>query len=220
MSISGKCLAMDLPTKQPADGRHDGSSRRSLISAGAWTVPVIAFAHAAPAAQASGPKCPTCLKAGVLPGILTSQAVVLGGKGALLFAGSFALDAKGCSLTAFQPAYSVVTTSATLTMSDGSTHTGSGLGTGAGTFGQIGAIPGSFLFSNVSFPNGTYVATTNPVRPVKLTVTVNVIVVGLPGLISLTCPQALSWNLNVFGTGIVVFGAGTINYSGSAMVAP
>lgn len=210
---------MDLATKQCEEPHNDGSSRRSLMSAGAWTVPVIAFAHAAPAAQASGPKCPTCLKAGVLPGLLTSQAVVLGGKGALLFAGSFALDATGCSLTAFQPGYSVVTTSASLTMSDGAIHTGSGLGTGGGTFGQVGAIPGSFLFSNISFPNGTFTPTANPVRPVKLTVTVNVIMVGLPGLVSVTCPQTLSWNLNVFGTGIVVFGAGTINYSGSATVA-
>lgn len=190
--------------------------RRTLLKGAAWTVPAIAVAAATPAAAASGtPTCPTCLKPGVL-GAVTTQAVVLGNRGALLFAGALGLDSRDCDLTLFRPLYTSVVTSATLTMSDNSTHVGTGLGSGTGTFGQLGALPGSFLFSNISFPNGVYLANSNPVRPTKITVNLNVILVGLPGLITITCPVSLTWNLNVFGVGTIIFGAGTINYTGTA----
>ncbi|UFS58595.1 hypothetical protein [Subtercola endophyticus] len=142
--------------------------------------------------------------------------MVLGNKGALLFAGALGLDSRNCDLTVFKPAYTSIVTSATLTMSDGTTYTGTGLGTGTGTFGQLGALPGSFLFNNIHFPNGAYLANSNPVRPTKISVIVNVILIGLPGLISITCPVVLTWNLSVFGVGTVIFGAGTINYTGTA----
>lgn len=205
---------------EPSSPVQAATTRRSLITAGAWAVPVVAAAVATPLAAASQqPACPTCIKAGVL-GPVTSQAIVLGNKGSLLFAGAFGLDSRTCNLNLFQPLYTSLVTSATLTMSNGATYTGSGLGTGTGTFGQLGALPGSFLFTNVSFPNGTYLANSNPVRPTKITITVNVVLIGLPSLISITCPQTLTWNLNTFGIGTVIFGAGTINYSGSATPAP
>ncbi|NQX11952.1 hypothetical protein HQQ80_09980 [Microbacteriaceae bacterium VKM Ac-2855] len=189
--------------------------RRTLIKGAAWTVPAVVAASAAPAAAASTPVCPTCLKPGVL-GAVTTEAVVLGNKAALVFAGALGLDSTSCDLTLFRPLYTSVVTSATLTMSDSTTHVGTGLGTGTGTFGQIGTLPGAFLFSDIDFPNGVYLANSNPVRPTKITVTLNVILVGLPGLISITCPVTLSWDLNVFGVGTVIFGAGTVVYAGTA----
>ncbi len=192
-----------------------GVDRRVILKGAAWSAPVIALAVAAPGAAASQPVCPTCLTAGVLGGI-TTQAVVVGNKGALLFGGALGLDSRDCDLTLFKPLYTSVITTATLTMSDGSTHVGTGLGTGTGTFGQLGALPGSFLFSNISFPNGVYVANSNPVHPTSITITAQIGLIGLPGLITITCPVTLTWNLDVFGVGTVIFGAGTINYTGTA----
>lgn len=190
--------------------------RRTIIKGAAWSVPIVATALAAPAlAGSSGPVCPTCVKPGVL-GAITTQAVVLGGKGALLFAGALGLDSRDCDLSLFQPLYTSIVTSATLTMSDGSTHVGAGLGSGTGTFGQLGALPGSFLFSNISFANGVYLANSNPVRPTKITITATMVLIGLPSLITINCPVTLTWNLDVFGIGTVIFGAGTINYTGTA----
>ncbi|NQX29596.1 hypothetical protein HQQ81_19805 [Microbacteriaceae bacterium VKM Ac-2854] len=192
--------------------------RRTLIKGAAWTLPVVAAATAAPAAVASDPTtpvCPTCIKPGVL-GAITTQAVVLGNTGALLFAGALGLDSTSCNLSLFQPLYTSIVTAATLTMSDNTTHTGVGLGSGTGTFGQLGALPGSFLFNNIHFPNGVYLANSNPVRPTKITVNLTIALIGLPSLITIQCPVSLTWDLNVFGVGTVIFGAGTINYTGVA----
>ncbi|MFJ3959157.1 hypothetical protein [Arthrobacter sp. NPDC090010] len=200
--------------------------RRRVLRGAAWAAPVVAAAAAAPAAVASGaPSCPTCLKAGtLLGGVTTSQSAVVGNKGALAFAGVFGLDSTKCDLTLFQPVYTSVVTSATLTMSDGSTHSGTGLGTATGTFGQIGALPGTWLFSGINFPSGTYLLNSNPVRPVRITATVSIILIGLPSLIKITCPVTLTWNLNVFATGVVtptfLGGAGTLNYTGTATPVP
>ncbi|MFJ3958966.1 hypothetical protein [Arthrobacter sp. NPDC090010] len=200
--------------------------RRRVLRGAAWATPVVAAAVAAPAAVASGtPTCPTCLKAGtLLGGVTTSQAIVAGNTGALAFAGVFGLDSSNCDLSLFQPLYTSVVTSATLTMSDGSTHTGTGLGTATGTFGQIGALPGTWLFSGIHFPSGAYILNSNPVRPTSITATVNVILIGLPSLIQITCPVTLTWNLNLFAVGAVTApilgGAGTLNYTGTATPVP
>ena len=123
----------------------------------------------------------------------------------------------------FQPVYTSIVTSATLTMSDGSTHSGTGLGTATGTFGQLGALPGSFLFSNINFPSGPYLANSNPVRPTKIEIKATIVLIGLPSLIEIKCPVTLTWNLNVWGVGVVsgpfLGGTGTINFSGTASVA-
>lgn len=197
-------------------------TRRHVARGAAWTLPVVALAAAAPSASASTPACPTCLKAGVLGGI-TTQAVVAGNKGALLFAGALGLDSTGCDLTLFKPLYTSIVLSATLTMSDGSTHVGGGLGSGTGTFGQLGALPGSFLFSNITFPSGTYILSSNPVHPTKISAEVQIILIGLPSLIEVKCPVTLNWDLDVFGVGVVtpsfLGGTGTINFSGLAHVA-
>lgn len=196
--------------------------RRRVLRGAAWATPVLAAAIGTPAAAASGgPVCPTCIQPGVLlGGGTTSQSIVAGNTGALAFAGVFGMDSSNCNLSLFQPLYTSVVTSATLTMSDGSTHVGTGLGTATGTFGQIGALPGTWLFSGINFPSGTYVLNNNPVRPTRVTATVNVILVGLPSLLQITCPVTLTWDLNVFATGVVtpafLGGAGTLNYTGTA----
>ncbi|MBF4461252.1 MULTISPECIES: hypothetical protein [unclassified Rathayibacter] len=196
--------------------------RRSLLKGAAWSVPVVALASATPAAAASGgtPTCPSCLKPGVLVDVVTSQAVVVNGRGALAFAGVFGLDSRGCDLTLFRPLYTVLPTSATLTMSNGASYKAIGLAAGTGTFGQLGALPGTLLFSDIAFPRGNY-GGASPFRPVALTVTANVILVGLPSLIEITCPVTLNWNLTLLATGAVVgvsdsLSAGTINYTGTA----
>lgn len=207
-------------TENPHDARR--ITRRSVARGAAWTLPVVALAAAAPSASASTPACPTCLKAGVL-GAITTQAVVAGNKGALLFAGALGLDSTNCQLNLFKPLYTSIVTSATLTMSDGSTHTGTGLGSGTGTFGQLGALPGGFLFSNITFPSGTYILTSNPVHPTKISANVTVVLIGLPSLIEIQCPVTLTWTLDVLGVGVVtpafLGGTGTINFSGTAHVA-
>lgn len=201
---------------------ESGIGRRTVLKGAAWSTPVIAMAIASPLASASGPTCPPCLTAGVLGGI-TTQAVVVGNKGALAFAGALGLDSRGCDLTLFKPLYTIIPTSATLTMSDGSTHSGTGLAAGTGTFGQLGALPGTILFSNISFPSGTYVLNSNPVRPKSITIQANVVLVGLPSLIEITCPVTLTWNFNVWGVGVVtpafLGGTGTINFTGTATAA-
>jgi hypothetical protein len=194
---------------------NKGVDRRTVLKGAAWSAPVIALAVATPTAAASGPTCPTCIKGGVL-GAITTQAVVLGNTGSLLFTGALGLDSRDCDLTLFQPVYTSVVTTATLTMSDGTTHAGTGLGSGTGTFGQLGALPGSFLFNNISFPNGVYLANSNPVRPTSITITVQIALIGLPGGIAINCPVTLTWSFDVFGVGTVIFGAGTINYTGTA----
>ncbi|MDF2989698.1 MAG: hypothetical protein K0S37_212 [Microbacterium sp.] len=202
--------------------KKTGVDRRTILKGAAWSAPVVALAVASPIAAASGPTCPPELKAGVLGGI-TTQAVVVGNKGALAFVGALGLDASGVDLSLFQPAYTTIVTSATLTMSDGTTHTGTGLSAGAGTLGQIGALPGTLLFNNITFPSGTYVLNSNPVRPVSLTVTAEVILIGLPTLLEIRCPVTLSWTFSVWGVGVVTSsflgGAGTINYTGTATAA-
>lgn len=202
--------------------KKSGIDRRTMLKGTAWSVPVLAAAIATPLAAASTtPTCPTCLQPGVLlGGVTTSQALVVGNQGALAFAGVFGLDSTGCDLGLFQPAYTSLVTSATLTMSDGSTYAGTGLGSGTGTFGQIGVLPGTWLFSGITFPSGTYILGSNPVRPTQISATVNVILVGLPSLITITCPVTLTWNLDVFATGVVtpafLGGTGTLNYTGTA----
>lgn len=203
--------------------KTNGIDRRTILKGAAWSAPVLAAAVAAPIAAASTPVCPPCLKAGVIGGALTSQSVVVGNKGSLLFAGAFGLDSRGCNVNLFQPLYTSIVTSATLTMSDGSTHAGTGLGTATGTFGQLGALPGSFQFSNITFPSGTYLANSNPVRPTKIQIKATIVLIGIPSLVQIKCPVTLEWNLNVFGVGVVtpafLGGTGTINFTGTASVA-
>lgn len=200
-----------------------GLDRRTVLKGAAWSAPIVALAVAAPLASASTtPTCPPCLTAGVL-GAITTQAVVVGNKGALAFVGALGLDSRGCDLNLFKPLYTIIPTSATLTMSDGSTHSGTGLAAGTGTFGQLGALPGTILFSDLTFPSGTYVLNSNPRRPTKIVIQANVVLVGLPSLIEITCPVTLTYNLNVWGVGVVtptfLGGTGTINFTGTATAA-
>ncbi|WP_181024228.1 hypothetical protein [Rathayibacter toxicus] len=198
--------------------------RRSLLTGAAWSVPVAALSAATPAAAAS-PTIPTVLdtvKAATLVNVLTTQAVVVNGRGPLAMAGVFGIDARGTDLNIFQPAYTVKVTAATLTMSNGTTYSGTGLATGTGVLNLIGALPGTLVFSNIAFPRGVYTGTSNPVRPTRFSVKADMILVSLRDLVTRTYPVTLAWNLNVFGIGTVVglsdaLGVGTINYSGAVL---
>ncbi|MDR6868023.1 hypothetical protein J2Y69_002631 [Microbacterium resistens] len=204
-------------------------SRRSVVKTAAWSLPVVAAAAAAPMASASTPACPTCIKAGlpiiggVIGGVWTLQAGVLGNRGIIAMPNLFGLDATACGISwqnIFQPAFTFVVTSATLTMSDGNSYTSSvGLGVGAGNISTVGAFPSAFVFNNVYLPNGGSIAgiPPYPVVPETLTVTVTTTLQYGIGL-SIECPVTLTWNLNGLATGLVLFGAGTVNFTGTATV--
>ncbi|MDR6868380.1 hypothetical protein J2Y69_002996 [Microbacterium resistens] len=213
----------------PTDAQPTGVSRRSIMKTAAWAVPVVAAATAAPMASASTPLCPTCIKAGLpiiggaIAGAWTSQAIVAGNRGAIAMPNVFGLDGTSCGIdfqNIFQPAFTFVVTQATLTMSDGNSYNSSvGLGVGAGNISTVGAFPAAFLFTNVLLPNGGSIGgiPPYPVVPQTLTVTVTTTLQYGVGL-SLECPMTLSWNLHALATGAVVFGAGTVNFSGTATV--
>ena len=195
--------------------QNTGPSRRSVAKGVAWTTPVILAAVAAPAAAASPtPTCPNCFKAGSV-GAFTSQVMVSGNRGTLAFMSVFNIDASACNLSLFQPTYSILTTGATLTMSDGKTYTQtSGLGAGPGTLGQFSGVSENLMFSGISLPNGGSIISGYPVVPTKLCVNFVFILQGFPSLIQIQCPQTLCWKISSTATGAVLFGAGTLNYSG------
>ncbi|MFB7842418.1 hypothetical protein [Microbacterium sp. NPDC056052] len=203
--------------------------RRTIVKSAAWSIPVVATAAAMPLAAASVPACPTCIKAGfplvggIASGAWTSQAVVLGNKGAIAFPAIFGLDATQCGISwtnFFQPAFTYVVTQATLTMSDGKTYNSAvGLGAGAGNISTVGAMPGAFVFTNVSLPNGGSVAGIPPYPVVPTALTVQVTTTLQYGIgLSLQCPMTLVWDLHGLATGLVFLGAGTINFTGTATV--
>lgn len=211
------------------DTRQRIMHRRTIVKGAAWSIPIVAAAAATPLAAASVPACPTCIKAGlplvggIVSGAWTSQAVVLGNKGTIAFPSIFGLDATQCGISwtnFFQPVFTYVVTQAILTMSDGKTYNSlAGLGAGAGNISTVGAMPGAFVFTNVSLPNGGSVAgiPPYPVVPKTLTVTVQTTLQYGVGL-SLQCPMTLVWDLHGLATGLVFLGAGTINFTGTATV--
>jgi hypothetical protein len=193
-----------------------GPSRRAVTKSAAWATPLIMAAVAAPTASASPvPACPNCFKPGSI-GVTTMQSLVVGNRGPLAFTTFVNIDATGCDLSLFSPTYTVLATSATLTMTNGTTYTQAvGLGAGQGTFGQVSAINLSFLFNNIFFPNGAAFLGSYPVMPKKLCVNFTFILEGLPYLVKIECPQTLCWNINTVATGGVLFGAGTLNFTGT-----
>ncbi|MEE2523987.1 hypothetical protein V1639_04255 [Pseudarthrobacter sp. J75] len=193
-------------------------SRRRVTQGAAWSLPVIAAAIAAPSATASviPPTCPDCFAPGAIPLPFTSQVVVAGNTGTLAIVSTVNVNSSGCDVSLFQPAYTAVMTGATLTMSNGSTYNSSlGLGTGVGSFGSISAFNMNAVFSGINFPNGGSVISGYPVRPTRLCVNFNMILVGLPSLIEIQCPVTLCWNITSTATGVVAFGAGTLNFTGT-----
>lgn len=191
-------------------------SRRAVTKSAAWAAPVILAAVAAPAASASPvPVCPTCFRAGPV-GAYTSQALVVGNRGTIAFGSIFNIDSTLCDLSLFSPTYSILTTSATLTMSDGRTYTQTlNLGAGQGSFGAVSGVGEALVFSNVLIPDGGSIFSPAVVRPVKICISFIFILEGLPFLIKIECPQTLCWSMNSLATGIVVGGLGTVNYSGT-----
>lgn len=224
---------MSTPSPFKTRDEHPGTGvrRRTVVKTAAWSVPVIAAAVAAPLASASTatPACPSCIKAGLpliggaAAGAWTSQALVAGNRAVIAFGGSFGLDATACGITwqnIFQPFFTYVVTQATLTMSDGNTYTSDlGLGAGAGNTSTVGSFTSGFSFSNVLLPNGGAILGVGGYPVVPKTLTVNVTTTLQYGLgLSLECPMTLIWNLNALATGAVVFGIGTVNFSGIATV--
>lgn len=203
--------------------------RRAVVKGAAWSMPVIAAASAMPLATASAPACPTCIKAGfplvggVVSGAWTSVALVAGNKGTIAFPSIFGLDATACGISwtnIFQPAFTYVVTQATLRMSDGKTYNSTvGLAAGAGNVSTVGAMPGAFVFNNVSLPNGGSVAGIPPYPVVPTTLTVTVTTTLQYGLgLSIQCPTTLVWNLHGLATGLVLLGTGSVNFTGTATV--
>ncbi|GAB3667619.1 hypothetical protein GCM10027591_15620 [Zhihengliuella somnathii] len=196
-----------------------GIDRRTVAKGAAWSLPVLAAAVSAPHAAASvvPPECPACFTAGSGIDAFTAQAVVLSNQGALTFTSVLNVSTESCAdLSLFQPAYTAIMTNATLTMTDGSTHTSAvGLGTGVGTFGEISAFNFNGVFTGVSYPNDTF-PPYGPTAPARLCVDFEMIVVGLPSLIELTCPVTLCWDVSgMLSTGTVILGAGTVNHTGT-----
>ncbi|MEE2567947.1 hypothetical protein V1638_00840 [Pseudarthrobacter sp. J64] len=201
-------------------------SRRRVTQGAAWSLPVIAAAIAAPSATASviPPTCPACFTAGAIPLPFTSQVLVAGNTGTLAIVSTVNVNSTGCDVSLFQPAYTAVMTGATLTMLNTSNNVSTtynstvGLGTGVGSFGSISAFSMNAVFNNINFPSGGSV-NNYPVRPTRLCVNFNMILVGLPSLIQIQCPVTLCWNIASTATGVVspafLGGAGTVNYTGT-----
>ncbi|GAA3271066.1 hypothetical protein [Paenarthrobacter aurescens] len=198
-------------------------SRRKVAKGAAWSLPVIAAAVAAPAASASvlPPACPGCFEPGAIPLPFTSQVIVSNKSGTLAIVSALNVDSSGCDVSLFQPAYTAIMTSATLTMSDGTTYNSTaGLGTGVGTFGSISAFNMNAIFTGINFPVGGSIVSGYPVTPTKLCVNFTMVLVGLPNLLQFQCPVTLCWDIRTTATGIVApipllnSGAGTLNFTG------
>ncbi len=178
---------------------------------------MLAAAVAAPHAAASvePPVCPECFTAGI-GAAFTAQSIVLGNTGTLTIATVLNVSTETCAdLSLFQPAYTAVMTSATLTMTDGSVHTSAlGLGTGVGSFGAISAFNYNGVFTGINYPNDA-IPPYGPTAPARLCVDFEMIVVGLPSLLELRCPVSICWDVTgMVSLGTVILGAGTVNHTG------
>ncbi|MCO1340226.1 hypothetical protein BJH93_15235 [Kocuria polaris] len=178
---------------------------------------MLAAAVAAPHASASvePPVCPECFTAGI-GGAFTAQAVVLNNSGVLTITSALNVSTETCAdLSLFQPAYTAIMTSATLTMTDGSVHTSTvGLGTGVGSFGAVSAFNYNGVFTGINYPNDA-IPPYGPTAPARLCVDFTMVVVGLPSLIEIQCPVTICWNVTgMLSTGTVILGAGTVNHTG------
>ncbi|WP_309081506.1 hypothetical protein [Zhihengliuella sp.] len=193
-----------------------GIDRRTVAKGAAWSLPVLAAAVSAPLAAASpDPTCPECFTAGS-GAAFSAQAVVLGNTGTVAVTTVLNVSTESCAdLSLFQPAYTAIMTAARLTMSDGTTYSSAlGLGTGAGTFGAISAFNYTGTFSGIPYANDA-LPPYGPTAPARLCVDFNMVVVGLPSLLELTCPVTLCWDVTgQLSTGTVIAGAGTVNHTG------
>lgn len=195
-------------------------SRRSIAQGAAWSIPAVTVAAAAPASASSPPPptCPTCLSAGDI-GAFTAQAIVVNNKG--LLAGNLTanIDARACDLKLFKPAYALIGSGSTLTMSDGSTYNSNLSGTaGAGTLGRLSALNASFSFSGVSFPDGTYLLSGSPVHPTQICVKFRAIFIRILGADEFSCEYNLCYKVDLgAASGLVgrITHDGTINYTGT-----
>lgn len=202
-----------------------GIDRRTVVRTTAWGIPAVSLAGVAPAFAGSGtPVCPTVFEPGILGvvGATGSRAPFSSpASGNVLMTGALGIDSSGGNLSLFQPAYTMVTTGAQLTMSNGQTYNSTVDATvGAGTFGQISAFTPALAFPNVNLPNDPVGAPYNP-RPTRITLNVNMILVGLPSLITITCPQTLVWDLNFVGAGSITTAlGGAVAYTGTVTPRP
>lgn len=204
-----------------------GTDRRTIIKGAAWSGPVLAASVAAPIAAATEtpPDCPDCLRPGA--GAYELAGLAASNRATLVMAAAIVLDATDCgsilgNIFDFQPAFTYVITSATLTMSNGSTYNSLvGLGPGAGVLGAVGAFPSAFTFTNVrvaptgAFGSEAYTGIFPPIRPTKLTVTINTTFKWGLGA-QILCPHVLEWDLPAIGVGALALGAGVVTYTGVA----
>lgn len=200
--------------------RTKGLTRRGVVKGAVWSLPVVAMAMATPLAAAS--TTPLACPLGVLPAVqavpqVSTTAVVLGNTGQIsLAAGTVRVDTTALS-TAIYGATATIAVVYTLTMSSGTTHTAVGANLPPIAIGSVADLP-STVFRDVKFPNGTYTSAPNAQRPTQLTATVTFEFTPEDGSTPISCPYVLSWTLNTAATGVVIFGAGTLDYTGT--VAP
>lgn len=193
--------------------------RRTFTRGAATALPVITLATAAPAYAASlPPTCPTCLTA--TGGLFTEQITALGGSSTSATAGTFAfnLSSSSCDVSLFQPAYTVLGTQTTVTYNNGQTQNFASAITGVGTFGAASGFTSTFTApsNSISMPNDA-ISPYTPRYPTSVTVKFTAVFVGLPSLISISCPYTVTFPLSITsGTGTVALGGGTVNYSGTA----
>lgn len=193
---------------------HTDHSRRRIVRSAAWAAPSIAFATAAPAAAAS-PTCPTCLVPGAASGFLATGPVLFN-QALLTVTIPFNIDSSSCNTSLFQPVYTIVGGTASMTMSDGRTYRSTlGVTTGAGTFGQASVFTTVAEFAGVVVTNGVWVASSSRFRPVSVSISFTAIFVGLPSLVQISCPYTFTYSFRGTSTNSTVFGAGQYTAAGT-----
>lgn len=189
-------------------------SRRAIAKGAAWTLPVVATGAAAPMASASVPPCPTCLTAGA-GGVFTAQWAGVLGLGAVVGTEAFNLDASGCSLSLFQPTYTVAGLGGSMTWSDGTSSVIGAAAIGGGTIGQISAVSGSYTTADVRLPNGFYGGTQGK-HPKKVCFYVDMYFMALGAIPLPACSYTICYDIcGIIGAGVVALGTGTINWTGT-----
>ncbi|NNG39641.1 hypothetical protein HJ588_10200 [Flexivirga sp. ID2601S] len=157
--------------------------RRTIAKGAAWSVPVVALGAGAAQAAASPPVCPTncaqpVVSAATLSTGLGNPATGSNRAALSLTAGAFYANFLACDGGGLFQASIFTVTSATLTMSDGSTYTTtSGLPVGVAAASQSALATVGLSFQNVFFPNGNLLSgvLNPPVRPSRICFTYTVV---------------------------------------------
>lgn len=200
-------------------------SRRTLVRTSLWSMPAVAIAIGTPAASASTTTAPTGITAATPAastiGFLTN---VVGNRVAAFDLGVVpAIDTSSVD-TAIYGVTAIGSISAfTLTTNTGTTYTSSAHAGLVVSLGSAAAPLAAPSFTNVEFPSGTYIQTSNPVRFVSVSAPVTLVFSPTDRSPNISSTYLLTWNLSLYGVGVVapsfLGGAGTIRYSGGSITA-